>query len=323
MMAMEGGSDARDSGFIRGNLCMFVATVMFGVNIPVLKMLIPDSVSALGMTLLRLGGAALLFWATSLFMRSRSRISRNDVWRVVLGGMVGLFLFIYLFNVSLSYTTPIDVSIIMTLPPVFVALIGALFMHRRLSVTAIVGLCVSMAAAVLIIVSQGVSTDVTGTAHRHVIGDLIAICSALCYSFYLVIMEGPSRRYDTVHLMRWVFLMATIPSLFFIGTVADSALVGAPTLKVWLLVAFVVIGPSYIAYLLLQPAIKLVGSEIVSIYQYLVPVVAMLASVLMGVEHIKWYQPVAIVVILAGMWMTMRGRRQSDEAVVPKQSGGC
>lgn len=65
-----------------------------------------------------------------------------------------------------------------------------------------------------------------------------------------------------------------------------------------------VIGPSFLAYLLVQPAIKYIGSRLVSIYQYLVPVIAVVASLLIGIGHLKWYQPVAIVIILVGMWLT-------------------
>lgn len=63
-----------------------------------------------------------------------------------------------------------------------------------------------------------------------VLGDIIAICSALCYSFYLIIMEGPSRRYRPVPLLRWGFVCAAVPALFFVGQVETSPLVigGSP-----------------------------------------------------------------------------------------------
>lgn len=303
--ATKAAAEDRDvtATLVKGNIFMFAATLMFGINIPVLKGLIPEWISPLGMTLLRMGGGAVLFWLVSMMIRN-DRIVRSDIWRIILGGAVGLFMFIYLFNLSLKFTSPIDVSIIMTLPPVFVILMQVLFMHRRVTAVGIAGILLSLSAAILIIVTQNIAS--TAHASHSVLGDIIAICSALCYSFYLIIMEGPSRRYRPVSLLRWVFVCAAVPALFFVGQVETSPLVVRGSTEAWLLALFVVVGPSFLAYLLVQPAIRYIGSRLVSVYQYLVPVIAVIASLLMGIGHLRWYQPVAIVIILVGMWLMTR-----------------
>lgn len=76
------------------------------------------------------------------------------------------------------------------------------------------------------------------------------------------------------------------------------------------MLAFVVLCPTFLAYLLVNPAIKLIGSELVSIYQYLVPVVAAIASVAMHLASLHVVQVLAMVVIIAGMVLTNAARRR-------------
>ncbi|MDE5915752.1 MAG: hypothetical protein K2G71_04160, partial [Duncaniella sp.] len=53
---------------IKGNLFVLIATIFFGVNIPVVKMLIPEWMSAIDVTVFRLGGGCILMWIASIFI---------------------------------------------------------------------------------------------------------------------------------------------------------------------------------------------------------------------------------------------------------------
>ena len=116
--------------FIAGNACILVATIFWGVNVSFTKALIPQWMTSESISAVRLVGGCLLFWLASLFVRN-ARIDRADWKLILLGGVIGLFGFIYLFVMSLRYGNPIDISIIMTLPPMFVLLMGVLFRHAR------------------------------------------------------------------------------------------------------------------------------------------------------------------------------------------------
>ena len=83
---------------IKGNLLIMLSTIFFGVNIPVAKLLIPEWMSSVDLTLFRLGGGSILMWLASLFVKTE-RISRHDYLRIFLGGALGLFCFMYLFNI--------------------------------------------------------------------------------------------------------------------------------------------------------------------------------------------------------------------------------
>lgn len=119
----SGNPKSKGSVALVGNLCILIATIFWGMNVSFTKALIPDWMTANGIIVVRLIGGCILMWIASLFLKC-DKIARHDWLKLVLGGAIGLFAFIYLFVTSLRYGNAIDISIIMTMPPIFVVLIS-------------------------------------------------------------------------------------------------------------------------------------------------------------------------------------------------------
>lgn len=297
--------------FITGNACILLAAIFWGANVAVTKALIPDWMSAYGITCVRLIGGCALFWLASLFLKC-GPIDKGGWLEIILGGTIGLFSFIFLFITSLRFGSAIDISIIMTLPPMFVILIGVIFQHQRPRPLEYAGIVISfIGAAIVILTGSGGS----GGGADYLLGDILAILSTLCYAFYLVILEKPSHVYKPVTLLRWVFLFAAIPALLLIPGMQNEGLVHHFEWIPFLEISFILFCPTFFAYFLVQPAIKDIGSELVSLYQYLLPVFAALTAIMMGLEKLTWSQVVAMVVIVAGMAMTNIGKKKRKQAI--------
>lgn len=288
-----------------GNACILTATIFWGVNYPFTKALIPDFMSSEGVAAFRILGGCLLFWLSSFFIKT-DKIEKQDFLKIIIGGALGLFGCIYLFVIALNYGSAIDIAIIMTLQPAFVMLIEVIFLHRRPDLTEYAGLVISFIGAALVIL-----TDHTGTSHANnfLLGDFFAVCAGICFAIYLVILQKPTQKYKPISLLRWVFLFAALPALFLVPSLPSMAIWDADKLVPWLEIAFIVLCPTFLAYLLVQPASKAIGSVLVALYQYLTPVVAALAAILMGVDHLRWGQVVAMLLIIAGMLLTNYGKK--------------
>lgn len=287
-----------------GNACILTATIFWGVNYPFTKALIPDFMSSEGVAAFRVIGGCLLFWLSSLFIKG-DKIEKQDFLKIVIGGALGLFGCIYLFVIALDYGSAIDIAIIMTLQPAFVMLIEVVFLHRRPDLTEYIGLAVSFIGAALIILTRH---TVTSHANDFLLGDFFAVAAGICFAIYLVILQKPTQKYKPISLLRWVFLFAALPGLFLVPDLPSMAIWKADKLVPWLEIAFIVLCPTFLAYLLVQPASKAIGSVLVALYQYLTPVVAALAAIWMGVDHLRWAQVVAMLVIIAGMLLTNWGK---------------
>lgn len=298
--------------FLIGNLCILIAEIFWGVNVSVTKAMIPQWMSPDGIIFVRLVGGCILMWLTSIFIKTE-KIQKNDWWKFILAGSIGLFLFIFLFITSLKYGNPIDISIIMTLPPVFVILIGVIFLKQRPTIIEYVGVVVSFIGAAIVILDGAKGHS----GSNNLLGDLLAVASTLCYAIYLVTLEKPTKSYKPITLLRWVFLFSAIPALFLLFAHLQNEPILHTTKAVpWIEIAFILFCVTYAAYFLVQPAIKDIGSELVSIYQYLLPVFATISAVLMGLDRLKWLQVVAMIIIVGGMVLTNIGkhRRLKKEA---------
>lgn len=292
--------------FLEGNICILAATIFWGANVAVTKALIPDWMSAYGISAVRLIGGCILFWLASLFVKCHS-VEKGDWLYIILGGTLGLFTFIFLFVTSLRFGSAIDIAIIMTLPPMFVILINIIFRHARPKPLEYAGVVVSfIGAAIVILAGSGGS----GGGSDYILGDILAILSTICYAFYLIILEKPTPHYKPINLLRWVFLFAAIPALCLVPGMQNEQIVHNFKVVPWLEIGFILFFPTFIAYFLVQPAIKTIGAELVSLYQYTLPVFAAITAMMMGLEDIVISQILAMAVIVAGMVMTNIGKKR-------------
>lgn len=284
---------------LSGHLAMFFSTLFFGLNIPVLKFLMPEWLSGVDATFFRVVGATILFWIVSLFVKN-DKIEKGDRLLILFSGMFGLFFFLYLFNLGVEYSSPIDISIIMTTPPVLVVIFSSILFKTKISKLKILGVIVSLAGALmLILMGHGEG----GT--RSLKGNIFGVLSAISYACYLISIKKTSAKYKPITLLRWTFLSCSIMTIPFTLMQVEIAPIwhNAPTEPI-LLLASVILFPTFISYLLIPIAVKRIGHELVSMYQYLIPVVATAAAVIMKLDKLHWDQPIAAVIIVLGVYIT-------------------
>lgn len=287
---------SRSRAMLIGNLLALSTAICWGFNEPANKLLIPHWIPASGVALCRIFGATLIIWIISLFTR-REKIQSSD-WKILWGSALMMLGFVYVFSLAFITASPIDIAIILTFQPLLVVGINAIFRHRRIGALVWVGMAIAFAGALLVILAGGNLKD------GRIIGDIYACVCAVSYAIYLVLIEGPSKRYGTVTLMKWVFLLTSVLSLPLIFTVprAIPMLHGGSWLP-WGLLGFIILFPTVYCYIATLPALRKIGSGIFSFYQYLVPVIATIVCVLFRIDRFHWYQPVSFLIIVAGVML--------------------
>lgn len=303
--AKPAGTRSRLSTILWGNLLALSAAVCWGLNEPANKMLIPDWISASGVALSRIFGATIMVWIISLFVK-KEKIQHSD-WKLFGWAALMMVGFIYVFSLAFNTASAIDIAIILTFQPMLVVLINAVFKHQKVSKLEILGLVIAFAGAAMVILAGG------NLDSGRLIGDLFAVICAVTYACYLVIIEGPSKRYGTVNLMKWIFLFTSVISLPLIFTIPhDMKIMTHPE---WLpvgLLLFIVLFPTVYCYIVTPPSIKMVGSGIFSFYQYLVPVITCVVSILFKIDTFHWYQPVSFLIIVGGVVLANYAKAKAD-----------
>lgn len=300
---------SRVSAMIWGNILALSAAICWGLNDPANKALIPDWISASGVALARIFGATVLIWILSLFVK-KEKILHTD-WKLLWASALMMLGFVYVFSLAFNTASPIDIAIILTFQPILVVVINAIFKHEHVSLLEVVGMVIALGGALMVILSGGKVDS------GRLIGDFFAVVCAITYAIYLVILEGPSKRYGTISLMKWVFLFTAILASPLIFTIhLDMPIFTHAKAMPWLILGFIVLFPTVYCYLVTPPAIKLVGSEVLAFYQYLVPVITTVVAIAAKMDSFHWYQPVSFVIIVAGVILVNYAKAKAAKSAI-------
>ncbi len=293
---------------LAAHLALLAVNLIYGANYIIAKDVMPDYVGPLGFVFLRGVGALLLFWLLHKFVSSE-RIQKGDFVRLALCGLFGVACNQLLFFSGLSLTSPINASIIMTSSPILVLVASSLLLRERITAVRISGIVLGLAGALLILLFKGEISFDSDTF----LGDMFIFVNAVSYSIYLVIVKPLMRKYQPLTVIKWVFLFGFIvvaPVGFSEFSEIDF---GALPNTIWIGIVYVVLGTTFLAYLLNTFALKLVSPTVVSAYIYLQPLLAAVIAIAYKGEQLDALKIVAAILIFAGVFLVSRPSANSVE----------
>lgn len=300
-----------------GHIAIFTASVIFGVNLPLTKTILPENIDAQMLTLFRMNGATVLFWLTSLFVK-KEMVPFKDLLLLFAASMFGIVINQFAFLEGLSRSSVIDTGIILTITPIITMLFAALFLKEPITGRKILGVLVGMSGALLLVLSGSKNSD----GHGGWIGILFLLSSSFGFALYLTLFRGLIMRYSPVTLMRWMFLFATI-----IGTtiywrhIATFNFAETPTV-VYLKIAYIVLGATFIAYMLIPIAQKSLRPTTLSMYNYLQPLVAAFIVFIFNMDTFGWPKILSAALVFLGVYIVTqsKSREQLEEERNKKKS---
>ncbi|MDE6779546.1 MAG: DMT family transporter, partial [Alistipes sp.] len=265
---------------LKGHGALWLANIIWGLNAPIAKTVL-DEVSAFAMTSYRMVGACLLFWAASLCMKPE-RVEPRDLVRIFFASLFGIQLNQMLFLWGLSMTSPIDTSIIATVVPILTMVFATVYLREPITWMKASGVFLGAAGAVILVI---VSHDGAASGRTSsIMGDVLCILSAVSYATYLTAFRNVVVKYHPVTSMKWMFLFAAVCSLAIynrpLAEVDYAALPG----RVYAGIAYVVVGSTFMSYLLVPVGQRYLRPTLVSMYNYLQPIVAVIFTVVIGID---------------------------------------
>src|SRR5919202_1364041 len=282
----------------RADLMLLVTVLLWGFNFTVTKYVLTHGFQPLAYSVIRYGGAALLFAGLTFRREGGLRISRRDVPLLLVAAGFGILLNQLTYMYAVKLTTASTVALILGTTPIFTALIARAFGLERLSRRFWAASVVSFGGAALVAVGSegGISGDV--------LGDVLAVGTPLMRSY------SPFRISAVVLLVGWVPL-AAVGS----GQVASQDFSLGPL--VWVCLGYALLGPLVLTNLLWFTAIDRVGPSRATLFANLQPFVAALFALLVLSERITWLQVLGGLGIGAGIALSRVPRRRRAEAPAP------
>lgn len=296
-----------DKHKIEGHSAVLLANVIFGLGVPVTKLLLDEWVSPMAYMATRCMGAAAIFWLISLFM-PRERVERRDLLVIMGGGLLGFVVSQTLTAWALHFTTPVYFSIIATLTPVATMVCAALLIGERLSLRGALGVAIGVVGALLMVMVgwQG------GSGMNDLLGIGLAVLSLLTWAVYLIITRKVSVKYTAVTQMKWVFLVSTLAVLPFSWTDLQASRLYSSQWA-WSGVAemaFIVVFATVAGSFAIPFALRYLKTTTVSVYTNLQPIVASFVAIAIGQDLLSWDKPVSLALVLLSAWIVTNSQQK-------------
>lgn len=288
-------------------IAVFLVQVIYGFTFTFANDVIDDGfIKPFGFIFIRVLGAAILFWILSFFT-PKQKIETKDFITFFLASVFGIALNMLTFFKGLEYTTPIHASVIMTVVPIVVLVLSAFFLKERITGLKIVGIILGFSGAIVLSI-YGKSTHV---ADHIILGNLLVFINAVSYSIYLIIIKKLTSKYHPFTFIKWLFLFGLV-LVFPFGYGEFSEVVWSSfTPYILFSVMFVVIGATFITYLLNPIALRHLKASTVSTFLYIQPVIASIFALLMGSDTMNMVKIIAAVLIFTGVYLVTKSPKLS------------
>lgn len=299
-----------DKGKLRGNLLMLFVSIIFGLNISVSKSLLASGlVQPEALTLARMVFAGTAFWIASVFM-PREHVTLRDQLILLLGSMCGITFNQGMFIFGLNMTSPIDASIIVTSTPMLAMILAAFILKEPITVQKAAGVVVGAVGAIALIT----------TAQNQVVkasslsGNLLVFASSCIYSLYLVCIKPVIERYSAVTVMKWMFLYASLMMApFMLKSLINAPIfTQAQSIQPFLSLFYTLFGATFLTYLLIPMAQRLIRPTTIGMYNYVQPLVATIAAVIIGQDRLTWVKVGCALLIFVGVYMVTKSKSRQQ-----------
>ncbi len=290
------------------HLSMFLACALWGLMAPLGKDAMGHGITGVELVTFRVAGAAVLFWLASLFAK-REHVPGRDLVRLVFAGLLGLVFNQCCYIIGLSMTSPINASIVTTSAPIFAMLLSALILKEPITGQKAVGVLMGFSGALILILT---SAQAASSKVGDLRGDLLCLFAQFSFALYLALFRPLVQRYSVFTVNKWMFTFATALVLpFTFGRMTDIRWTEVPA-ATWLETLYVVAVGTFLCYVLMMVGQRTLRPTVVSIYNYLQPVVSVVVSVMTGLGVFAPAHALAVVLVFGGVWLVTKSKSRRD-----------
>ncbi|MCR5270127.1 MAG: DMT family transporter [Prevotella sp.] len=290
------------------HLSMFAACAIWGLMAPLGKDAMNNGLDGPSMVMIRVMGGAVLFWIASLFTKYE-HVPLKHVFTFAGAAVFGIVCNQCGFTIGLSFTSPINASIVTTSMPIFAMLLAALILKEPLTSKKVLGVLMGCSGALMLILTSAThASDKVGDIR----GDLCCLGAQFSYALYLSLFNRFIKQYSVFTVNKWMFLWATIILMPLVGPHTFTMVSGELSAKTFLETAYVVFFGTFVGYILIIKAQKVLRPTVVSVYNYVQPIVAVAVSVMTGIGIMKWSHALAIILVFGGVTLVTKSKSRHD-----------
>jgi drug/metabolite transporter (DMT)-like permease len=254
--------------------------------------------------------------------RQRGMVWRRR-WHLMALGVLGVGSYNALQYVALQTSSPMSVTLIGASVPVWMMVVGRVWHRQAIHARQWLGAMVSISGVVLVI-AQGQWQNLQSL---HVAwGDWLMLLASLAWAVYSWMLARPPAHmlgdqrppWDWAAFLQVQVLFGLLWAGAWTGAEAWSGTVAASagpthglwpvTAPAWLAMVFIAVGPSILAYRFWGQAVAAGGPTGAAVVGNLTPLFAALWSALFLGQSPRWYHPLALLLVMAGIAVSSWGQ---------------
>jgi drug/metabolite transporter (DMT)-like permease len=226
----------------------------------------------------------------------------SDLGYFALLGFLGITFHQWLQSTGLVTSQATTTAWIITTTPVFIALLGWLFLKERLGLDRVLGIGLA-ALGVLLILTRGNLGQLAQGQLVQSRGDWLILISAPNWAIFSALSRQGLKRHPAARMMFFVMGLGWLFTsvLFFAGPGLPD--IGRLQLDGWGGVAFLGICCSGLAYIFWYDALQAIPASRVGVFLYIEPLATVMVAAIILKEPLLLASLLGGAVILAGVWM--------------------
>lgn len=263
---------------------------------PIVAKLAFTHFSPLGIAAIRTVGGAILLWPIAKRWSGRKLNIQRDGWYMAGLAILGVVLNQWLFITGVQKTTAINTTLIITTIPVFTYIFAVMLGREKLGPKRVGGIIMAMSGVAVIIGISGARFGLD-----HLVGDVLIFANCISFSAYLALSKPLAERVNPLSLVSWQFIVAAfvfIPVGLWDGVATQVVQASG---MAWAIIAYVILGPTVLTYILNATAMQNVSSSTVAVFIYIQPVITtILAWYVLG-EKLTWTLVPGAILVFGGV----------------------
>ena len=145
-----------------------------------------------------------------------------------------------------------------------------------------------------------------------VLTDVLCVISAVSYATYLTAFRNVIVKYSPVTTMKWMFLFAAVAAVAIYYRPLAGVDYAALAPRTWAGIGYVVVCSTFLSYFMVPIGQRYLRPTVVSMYNYVQPLVAVLFTVTVGLDTFGFTKGVAALCVFAGVWLVTKSKSRAQ-----------
>jgi drug/metabolite transporter (DMT)-like permease len=275
-----------------------LVSIIYGVTFTIAKDVMPKYIDAFGFIFLRVGGSMLLFWISTLFVKTE-KIDKADFPRIIAASFFGIAFNMLTFFKGLSYTSPIMGAVLMVTTPMIVLVLSAFIMKERMENKKVIGILLGLAGTITLILYGKSMVNAPNAS----LGNFLVFVNAMSYGFYLIIVKKLMDKYNAFSFVKWIYFFGFLMVIPFGWNEFQAVEWAVVPTSAYLKIGFVVIFSTFLTYLLNLLSMKELKPTTVAVFIYLQPLFATIFAIGLEKDRLSWVKAGSALLIFIGVYL--------------------